>query len=60
MCFWCNEKYTEGHYCKNHKLMVLLVQECEVTDDVEHDLPIEELPIEEPKMVYLSLNSIVG
>lgn len=60
MCFWCDEKYTAGHQCNNHKLRVLLVQECEVTDDEEHDLPIEELPIEVAKMVELSLNSVVG
>lgn len=55
-CFWCSEKFTPGHKCKNRQLFV--IELCDEEEDVTVDPPvIEEVFTEEP---HISIHALTG
>lgn len=49
-----------SHHCWNHELKVVLVQERDLTDEEESDLPMKEPSVEMAERVDLSLNSVIS
>ncbi|KAD4180242.1 hypothetical protein E3N88_28833 [Mikania micrantha] len=57
-CFWCNEKFTPGHKCKNRQLFVIeLVDEEEVESQVE---VVEDVFVNESQEPHISIHAITG
>lgn len=59
LCYFCDEKYSPGHYLK-HKKTQLFMMECE--DEEEEDLQREGKAVEEEEadIAHISVNAVAG
>lgn len=62
LCFRCNERYTIGHRCKNHKLRVLLAHDDDPRNmEIDSEISVEQASVKKVReVVELSLNMVVG